>query len=228
MIVARFVAVVLIGYLLGSIPFGLLISKRSNKVDVRQYGSGKIGATNVLRAAGRKAAALVVFLDVSKGALAVVLAGLIIGRSYLVVGDFGLGALVAQVLAALAAMAGHNWSVFLKFHGGRGVATFMGGLIALCPVAAIFGGEIFIIGAGLTKFASLGSIAGTVGTYAILVPLTIMHGFPIEYLVYALIGTIIIIVMHRGNIRRLVTGKERKLGEKAKKVDKSPSTETTG
>ena len=228
MIIAKFVAVVLVGYLLGSIPFGLLIGKRSNKVDVRQYGSGKIGATNVLRAAGRKAAALVVFLDVSKGALAVVFAGLIIGKSYLVVGDFGLGALVAQVLAALAAMAGHNWSVFLKFHGGRGVATFMGGLIALCPVAAIFGGEIFIIGAGLTKFASLGSIAGTVGTYAILVPLTIMNGFPIEYLAYALIGTIVVIVMHRGNIRRLVSGKERKLGEKAKKIDESPSTKSTG
>jgi len=218
MIIAKFVVVVLIGYLLGSIPFGLLISKRSNKVDIRQYGSGKIGATNVLRAVGRKAAALVVALDVSKGVLAVVLAGLIIGRSYLVVGDFGLGALVAQVLAALAAMAGHNWSVFLKFHGGRGVATFMGGLIALCPVAAIFGGEIFIIGAGLTKFASLGSIAGTVGTYAILVPLTIMNGFPIEYLVYALIGTIVVIIMHRDNIRRLVSGKERKLGEKAEKA----------
>ena len=219
MIIAKFVAVVLIGYLLGSIPFGLLISKRSGKVDVRQYGSGKIGATNVLRAAGRKAAALVVVLDVSKGALAVVLAGLIVGGEYLAVGDFGLGRLVAQVLAALAAMAGHNWSVFLKFQGGRGVATFFGGLIALCPVAAIFGGQIFIIGAGLTKFASLGSIAGVVGTYAILVPLTIMNGFPIEYLAYALIGTIIIIVMHRGNIRRLISGKERKLGEKAEKVD---------
>ncbi len=102
------------------------------------------------------------------------------------VGDFGLGALVAQVLAALAAMAGHNWSVFLKFHGGRGVATYMGGLIALSPVVAIFGGQIFIIGAGLTKFASVGSNAGAVGTYAILVPLTIMNGFPVEYLAYAL------------------------------------------
>ncbi len=218
MIIVKFVAVVLIGYLLGSIPFGALIGKRIAKVDVREHGSGKIGATNVLRTAGKKAAALVVFLDVSKGVLAVVLAGLIVGRTYLVLGDFGLGALVAQVLAALAAIAGHNWSVFLKFHGGRGVATFMGGLIALCPVAAIFGGEIFIIGAGLTKFASLASIAGTVGTYAVLVPLTIMHGFPIEYLAYALIGTIIIIVMHRGNIRRLVTGKERKLGEKAERA----------
>ena len=228
MVIVKFVGVVLMGYLLGSIPFGLLISKRSSKVDVRQYGSGKIGATNVLRAAGRKAAALVVILDASKGALAVVLAGLIVGQSYLVVGDFSLGVLVAQVLAALAAIAGHNWSVFLKFHGGRGVATFMGGLIALSPVAAIFGGEIFIIGAGLTKFASLGSIAAAVGTYIILALLVIMNRFPIEYLVYALIGTIIIIVMHRDNIRRLVSGKERKLGEKAKKVDSSPPTETTG
>ncbi len=218
MVIAKFVGVVLMGYLLGSIPFGLLISKRSSKVDVRQYGSGKIGATNVLRAVGRKAAALVVVLDVSKGALAVVLAGLIVGRSYLVVGDFGLGVLVAQVLAALAAIAGHNWSVFLKFHGGRGVATFMGGLIALSPVAAIFGGEIFIIGAGLTKFASLGSIAAAVSTYIILAILVIMNKFPIEYLAYALIGTIIIIVMHRGNIRRLLSGKERKLGEKAEKA----------
>lgn len=228
MVIAKFIGVVLMGYLLGSIPFGLLISKRSSKVDVRQYGSGKIGATNVLRAAGRKAAALVVLLDVLKGALAVILAGLIVGQSYLVVGDFGLGVLVAQVLAALAAIAGHNWSVFLKFHGGRGVATFMGGLIALSPVAAIFGGEIFIIGAGLTKFASLGSIAAAVSTYIILALLVIMNRFPIEYLVYALIGTIIIIIMHRDNIKRLLSGKERKLGEKVKKVDSSPPTKTTG
>ena len=76
-----------------------------------------------------------------------------------------------------------------------------------------------IIGAGLTKFAALGSIAGAVGTYAILVPLTIMNGFPIEYLIYVLIGTIVIIVMHRDNIVRLMSGKERKLGDKAEKVD---------
>ncbi|MFC1899305.1 glycerol-3-phosphate 1-O-acyltransferase PlsY [Chloroflexota bacterium] len=217
MIVTKFFAAILVGYLLGSIPFGLLISKRSAKVDVRSHGSGKTGATNVLRTAGKKAAALALGLDLSKGALAVVFAGLIVGRNYLMIGNFGLGALLAQVLAALAAIAGHNWPIFLKFHGGRGVATFMGGLIALCPVAAIFGGELFIIGAGLTKFASLGSIAGTVGTYAILVPLTIIHGFPIEYLAYTLIGTIVIVVMHRGNIKRLLSGNERKLGAKAVK-----------
>jgi glycerol-3-phosphate acyltransferase PlsY len=191
-------------------------------VDVRQYGSGKIGATNVLRTAGRKAAALVAILDVLKGVLAVVIAGLIIDRGNLVVGNFALGALVAEVMAALAAIAGHNWSVFLKFRGGRGVATFFGGLVALCPPAAIFGGEVLIIGAGLTKFASIGSIAGAVGAYAILVPLTIMNGFPIEYLAYALIGTIAIIVMHRDNIARLMSGKERRLGEKAESEDLSP------
>ena len=219
MVIAKFVCAVLLGYLLGSIPFGLLISKRSNKVDVRKYGSGKIGATNVLRVAGRKAAALVVTLDVSKGALAVVFAKLIVDRSYLAVGDFPLGVLAAQVLAALAAIAGHNWSVFLKFHGGgRGVATFFGGLLALYPAAAIFGGEVLIIGAGLTRFASLGSIAGAVGVYVILAFLTIMYGFPIEYLAYALVGAIIIIIMHRDNIRRLLSGRERRLGDKAEKI----------
>ena len=223
MIIAKFAAVIIMGYLLGSIPFGLLIGRRSAKVDVRQYGSGKTGATNVLRAAGKKAAALVVILDVSKGVLAVIFAGLIIRGDYLVVGEFGLGMLVAQVLAASAAIIGHIFPVFLKFKGGRGVAPFFGGLIALCPAAAVFGGEVLIIGAGLTKFASLGSIAGVIGTYAVLVPLTIMSGFPIEYLVYALIGTIIVIVMHRDNIVRLVKGKERKLGQKAETGDLPPS-----
>lgn len=223
MIIAKFAAVIIMGYLLGSIPFGLLIGRRSAKVDVRQYGSGKTGATNVLRAAGKKAAALVVILDVSKGVLAVLFAGLIIRGDYLVVGEFGLGMLVAQVLAASAAIIGHIFPVFLKFKGGRGVAPFFGGLIALCPAAAIFGGEVLIIGAGLTKFASLGSIAGVIGTYAVLVPLTILSGFPIEYLAYALIGTIIVIVMHRDNIVRLVKGKERKLGQKAETGDLPPS-----
>ncbi len=224
MIIAKFASVVLLGYLLGSIPFGVLIGRRNNKVDIRQHGSGRTGATNVLRTAGKKAAALVATLDLLKGVLAVVFAGLIIGRDYLVVGEFGLGMLVAQVVAATAAIVGHIWPVFLKFKGGRGVATFFGGLVALCPPAALFGGEILIIGAGLTKFASLGSIAGVVGSYAILVPLTIMNGFPIEYLIYTLVGTIIIIFMHRDNIVRLMKGKERKLGQKVETGDSPPST----
>jgi glycerol-3-phosphate acyltransferase PlsY len=223
MMIAKFVAVIIVGYLLGSIPCGYLLARRQAKVDVREYGSGKMGATNVLRIAGRGSAVMVVILDILKGVLAVVFAGLIVGKGYLVIGGFGLGSLVAQVLAALAAIVGHNWPVFLRFRGGRGVATFLGGLVALCPPAAIFGGEILIIGAGLTKYVSLGSIAGAVGAYAILVPLTILSGFPIEYLFYALVGAIIIFIMHRDNIRRLISGKERKLGEKAEKVD-SPSS----
>jgi glycerol-3-phosphate acyltransferase PlsY len=214
MIIAKFVGVALMGYLLGSIPFGVIIGRRSAKVDVRQYGSGRMGAANVLRVAGKKAAVLVTILDLSKGILAVVFAGLIFSEEYLMVS--------AQVVAALAAIAGHNWSVFLRFKGGRGVATFFGGLFFLCPWAALFGGAVLIIGVGLTRYVSLGSIAGALGTCAILVPLTIINGFPIEYLVYTLIGATFIIVMHRDNIARLLSGTERKIGEKIERGDSPP------
>ncbi len=219
MIIAKLVAVAVIGYLLGSVPFGVIISRRMAKVDVRQYGSGKMGMANVLRTAGKKAAIIVFALDLAKGALAVVFARLIVGGDYLEVGGFALGALFAQCLAALAAVAGHIWPVFLKFRGGRGVVTFFGGLVALFPPAAIFGGEVFVIGSALTRYVSLGSIAGIVGTFAILAPLTIMEGFPVEYLGYAVLGAVLVIVMHRDNIARLLSGKERKLGESAERRD---------
>jgi len=227
-LIAKLIAVVVIAYLLGSIPFGYLIAKRRGKVDLKQWGSGRTGATNVLRTIGRRAAVAVALLDVSKGVLAVILAGLIIGHHFLVFEGSKIWWVLpgAQAMAAFAAVAGHIWPVFLKFRGGRGVATFFGGLIALCPAAAIFGGEVLIIGAGLTRYASLGSIAGTVGTYTILVPLTIMSGFPIEYLFYALAGTLIVIFMHRHNIARLLKGKERKLGEKAVPLPQSEYVES--
>ncbi len=225
MIIGEFIGVVVIGYLLGSIPFGLLIAKRKG-VDVRQYGSGKTGTTNVLRTVGGKAAATVFGLDLLKGILAVVVAGLIIGRDYLVIDGHAVGMLIAQVTAALAAMAGHSWSVFLKFRGGRGVATFFGGLVALCPIAAIFGGEVFVIGTGLSKFVSLGSIAAVASTYGVLVPLTIVYGFPIWYLIYALIGAVVILVTHRSNIARLLRGRERRLGGKAEL--RGPKTKSAG
>ena len=215
MIIAKFVAVVILGYLLGSIPFGVWIAKRRAGVDVRKSGSGKMGATNVLRAAGSKAAAAVLALDMLKGVLAVIFASLIVDKGYVMVGSFGAGVLVAQVLAALAAVAGHIWPVFLKFKGGRGLAPFFGCLLVMYPLAALFGSEVLIIGAGLTRYMALGSIAGTVGAYAVLVPLTILYGFPIEYLLYTLVGSIIVIIVHRDNIARLISGKERKLGEKA-------------
>lgn len=223
-IVIKLISVVVIGYLLGSIPIGYLLGRRQGKVDVRTQGSGKTGATNVFRTAGRKWGLLVAVLDIGKGATAVVVAGLIVGGDYLLVGDSSLWWLLtsAQVLAALAAVTGHIWPIFLKFKGGRGVATFFGGLVALCPVAALFGGEVLIIGALSTRFVSLGSLAGAVGSYAILVPLTILNGFPVEYLFYAVVGGIIIFIMHRDNIRRLMSGKERRFGEKADGLNLPP------
>ena len=222
MLISRFILVAAIGYLLGSIPFGAMLAKRRAKIDLRQYGSGKTGATNVMRTVGNKTGVAVAALDVSKGAIAVILAGLIIGNSYLVVGDFSAGRLIAQIIAALAAVAGHIKPVFLKFQGGRGVATYFGALAALCPPAAIFGGEMLVVSAGLSRYASLGSIAGTVSTYAILVPFTIVNGWPVEYLVYVSTGTTIVFITHRGNIARLVSGKERKLGDTAERRGPSP------
>lgn len=218
MIIAKIVLAIILGYLIGSIPFGVIIGRKFAGIDVRNYGSGKMGATNVLRTAGRKAAILVGVLDMAKGVLAVIFAGLIVGNDFWIIGNFGLGMLVSQVCAALAAVAGHSWPVFLKFRGGRGVATYFGGLVALCPAAALFGGEVLILGIGLTRFVSFGSIAGVVGCYAILIPLTLLNGFSYVVLLYALVGAIVIIVMHRDNIVRLFKGKERKFGEKAENV----------
>jgi glycerol-3-phosphate acyltransferase PlsY len=228
MMIARYLASMIIGYLLGSIPFGLILSKTISGVDVREWGSGKVGATNVLRSAGKKVAVLSASLDIVKGFLAVTFAGLIIGKSYVMIGSLGFGPLFGQVLAGLAAVAGHNWSVFLNFRGGSGVATFLGGWAALLPMVALFGGEVLVLGAASTLFVSLGSIAGVVGTYAILIPLTIFNHYPIEYLLYATIGVGMILYTHRGNIVRLFKGIERKLGEKADKVKVQTSEQKKG
>lgn len=216
-IIVKFIAAIVLGYIIGSIPFGVLIGRRFARVDVRQHGSGKMGTTNVLRVAGKKAAALVFIMDLSKGALAVFGAWLLLRGSY----QAEAGTLIwfmlksATALAALAAIAGHIWPIFLKFKGGRGVATFYGGMFALCPPVAFLSGQVFILGASATRLVSLASIAGAVATYVILVALTIFSGFPWENLLYGLVGSIAIIVMHRDNIVRLMNGKERRLGEPA-------------
>jgi glycerol-3-phosphate acyltransferase PlsY len=96
------------------------------------------------------------------------------------------------------------------------VATFFGGLLALCPPAALFGAEILFLGTCLTRYASIGSISGAVAAYAILIPLTLLNGFPVEFLIYALVGAVFIIVVHRDNIGRLLAGTERRIGERVK------------
>jgi glycerol-3-phosphate acyltransferase PlsY len=216
MFATEFLLVLIASYLIGSIPIGYLIARRKAKIDITTHGSGRTGATNVLRTLGRKMAAMVAFMDMLKGVAAVWLAGVVIGHEFVLIGDYHMGLLMVQVMAALAAVAGHIFPVFNRFKGGRGVATFFGGFIALYPLAAIFGGEVFIISIGLTGFASLGSIAGVTGAYAIMIPLSLMSGLPVEYLIYALVGAVIIIIMHRDNIQRLIAGKERKISEKAR------------
>jgi glycerol-3-phosphate acyltransferase PlsY len=214
MLVTELLLIAIASYLIGSIPFGYIIARRKANIDITSIGSGRIGATNVLRTLGRKMAALVAVLDLLKGISAVMLAGVVIGHNYILVGDYHVSILTAQVIAAVAAVTGHIFPIFNHFKGGRGVATFFGGFIALYPLAAIFGGEVFVIGAGLTGFASLGSIAGVAGAYAIMIPLSLNSGIPIEYMFYSLIGSTIIVVMHRDNIQRLIAGKERSFIEK--------------
>ncbi|OGO17813.1 MAG: acyl-phosphate glycerol 3-phosphate acyltransferase [Chloroflexi bacterium RBG_16_50_11] len=227
-----YIGVAVIGYLLGSIPFGLFIGKIFAKKDVREVGSGKIGMTNVLRAAGKKAAALSLVLDIVKGVLAVIIAGLIFRDKTDTVAAIITLNESAKMLAGFAAIAGHSWSIFLKFKGGRGVATFMGGLAALYWPAALLGG-ICIFGIGIrTKYMSLGSIIGAVTAFFLLMAFYVLkidflraEPMPFEYVLFAMAGAIFIYIMHRDNILRLFNGTERKIGEKTK-VQASPSTNT--
>jgi glycerol-3-phosphate acyltransferase PlsY len=215
-------AVMLMGYLLGGIPFGVIISRKFANKDVLQEGSGKIGMTNVLRTAGKKAAALALILDILKGTLAVTFAGLVFSGNHAV----SMGLLpwrdLAKALAAASAIGGHSWSVFLKFKGGRGVATFMGGLAGLYWPAALVGG-ICVLGIGFrTKYMSLGSIIGAVTAFIMLMAFNVLKikAFgpypPFAYVVFGMAGAIFIYVMHRDNIFRLFNGTERKIGEKVK------------
>ena len=225
MIFAKFAITIILSYLLGSIPYGVIIGRLFAKVDVRKYGSGKMGATNVMRVAGKKAAVIVFICDLMKGVLAVLIAWSIFREGAKVVPDSADWWMVkgAPAAAALAAMIGHTWPIFLKFQGGRGVATFYGGLAVLCPPAFLIGGQITLLSAGLTRYVSLGSIAGAIGAYTVLLPLTIFNGYPIELLLYSLAGTIGLIISHRDNIERLVAGTERRIGERKIKAAEPPS-----
>ncbi len=212
--IAEFIAVVVIAYLLGSIPFGLIIGKLKSGVDIREYGSGKTGATNLMRVAGTKLGVLTIVLDVVKAGGAVMLAAVIIDGSS---GGFTIGGVfvywqhVAQVAAGLAAVAGHNWPIFAKFKGGRGVTAYFGTLFAIFPPAGIFGAQIVAIAALRSRHMSLGSILGSLAACCLMVPLTILYNFPSIYLVYGLVVTALLVYQHQDNIKRLRQGTERRL-----------------
>src|SRR5271169_2388261 len=121
MLVIELLLVAIASYLIGSIPFGYIIARHKANIDITSVGSGRIGATNVLRTLGRKMAALVGMLDLLKGVTAVLLAGIVIGHNYIMVGDYHVSILTAQVIAAVAAVTGHIFPIFNHFKGGRGV-----------------------------------------------------------------------------------------------------------
>lgn len=183
-------------FVLGSVPFGLLIGRMWAQIDVRDSGSGNIGTTNVLRTLGPLPAAVVLVLDAAKGWLPVVLAV-----------KFGFSE-VAVAVAALAAVAGHSWSIFLNFKGGRGVATALGVLIGLSPTAALALVPVFAIVVGLSRYVSLGSIIAS----ALLPVALAIFKAPAAYIVLGAVLGLVSVVRHMPNIRRLLAGTENRFG----------------
>ena len=219
MIIGKLVAAVILAYLLGAIPFALIVGKLMGSVDITKHGSGNVGGANLLRTLGMKAGIIAIILDLGKAVTAVMLAKVIMGDSVLVVAGFPVNWQVTQFVAAFMVMIGHNWSAFIKFHGGKGVATYFGSWLAIFPATALFGGGILLLTVLLTRYMSMGSILGSLGILCMLMLLTAVYGFPPIYLVYALAAAALIIYQHRENISRLQTGTELKLGDKRHKID---------
>ena len=227
MTIGKLAGIAVLAYLLGAIPFALIFGWLMGKIDITKHGSGNIGGTNVLRTVGTRAAIVVVILDLGKAFLAVWLAKIIMGSDFLLIDDFSLNWQGAQVLAAIMVMVGHNWSVYIKFRGGKGVATYFGSWFAMNPAAALFGGIITIMTASLTRYVSLGSILGALGVVILMIILTLFHDFPPIYLVYSVIAVIMIIYQHRTNIGRLQTRTELRIGDKINKIKMKKSGSIT-
>jgi glycerol-3-phosphate acyltransferase PlsY len=215
MIVAKFVVVAIIGYLMGAIPFALIISKRMAGIDISKRGSGNLGGTNVLRVLGFKAGAIVLVLDLAKAFVPVLLAKFIIGDSVLPIGGFTLNWQWGQAITALMVMVGHSWSVYIKFRGGKGAAAYFGGWFAIWPVAALFGGAILLLTVWLSKYMSLGSILGSLGILCLFIVLTLTDVSPPVYLIYSLVAAALIVYQHRSNIIRLQAGTESRMDKSA-------------
>lgn len=211
------VFVILLGYLLGSVPFGLIIGKLVRGIDIRKYGSGNIGFTNVLRNVGVTAGAATLICDISKGAIPTLLAATIVGDNTAELGSITFDDQSAQVVAAVAAVIGHNWSVYLKFQGGKGVDTSLGGLLAMSPLIGVACLVLGVAVIAITRYVSLGSMIGGCSGVVILAPLVATDHEPVEYLVYAIIVAGLILLRHRDNISNLRTGTERKIGQKGEK-----------
>jgi acyl phosphate:glycerol-3-phosphate acyltransferase len=192
----------LAGYLLGSIPFGLVLTKAAGAGDVRQIGSGNIGATNVLRTGRKGLAAATLLLDALKGTVAV----LIVYDLALRLGGHVPYALALSHIAGLGALLGHLFPVWLGFKGGKGVATFVGVLIGMYWVAAAWFGVVWLAVAVATRYSSLAALCATAGVVLFYL-VTNWAGMP-----FILIMAALIFLKHQANIRRLLEGREGKIG----------------
>ena len=189
---------VLGGYVLGSVPTGILVG-RAWGVDIRQLGSGNIGMANVLRSVGKKAAAVTMLGDMLKGLVPVVAAHLLTGNEWVV------------AAVALAAVVGHCWPVFLRFKGGKGVATGAGTSIGLVPVVGLALFAFWWAVVLVSKYTSLGAIAVMLVSPVVF----LLSGQPAPYVLYTVVGGALVLWRHRENARALVKGTERKIGEDA-------------
>ncbi|MDQ3620941.1 MAG: glycerol-3-phosphate 1-O-acyltransferase PlsY [Verrucomicrobiota bacterium] len=226
------VAVILLqAYLLGSIPFGLLLSKAAGK-DIRQLGSGNIGATNVWRALGKKWGILTFALDVAKGWLAVVL-GMAIAGSWDVGVPLPRGAVridhfpqdFAGIVAALGVLIGHSFPVWIKFKGGKGVATSLGVMIGVAPLASLVVFAVWGLVLRLTGYVSVASIIGALSFPIVMIALLLLgqaHGWGLFY--FACAAALLVILRHLENIKRLVAGTEHRFGARPP-AEEGPATE---
>lgn len=201
-----YVLVGVLAYLLGSIPWGYIVVRVMKGIDVRDYGSGKTGGTNVLRTAGLKAMILVAVLDVCKGLTMVLVARFLVGTP------------ATEAVATVCVVAGHNWPLFLGFRGGSGVGVALSAMLVLSPLTLLICVPIWAIIVTLSRYVSLGSIAATVLGPMILALLVVYADQPYEHLIAALILMALILARHRGNMKRLWAGTENKIGQPARKV----------
>jgi glycerol-3-phosphate acyltransferase PlsY len=187
---------VLVGYGLGSLPLGYLVASRAKGIDLRRVGSGNVGATNAYRTAGLAAALIVILVDVAKGASSVFFAA-----------RFASGA-ADPVAAGVAAIIGHVYPVWLRFHGGKGVATACGVFWMLAPLATAVSATLFVLVVWLTRYVSLGSVLATMA----LPPLAFFTDKSVPVVIGAGLAALLIVQRHRANLTRLQQGIEPRLG----------------
>jgi len=186
----------LAGYLFGSIPTAYIVVKQLTGQDIRQIGSGNVGATNVKRAAGTKPFIFVLVVDLLKGTIPVLISKAIFPHLYLL-----------HVIVAFMTVIGHSKSIFLGFAGGKSAATGLGGMIGLAPLPALLLGLIAFTITRLSRIVSLGSI-----TASILAPFVLyLFKYPLEYVIYAAVAGAYVIFLHRANIQRLLKGTENRI-----------------